>query len=484
MTKMILVPTGLGFRTEIPNPGGSTSGENKRLRELAGAGLRRLIPPGDERWPVYSRRLERELADFESAALAPFLLRLHAVAVFARQNRIIAAPGRGAAPSSLVLYALGLTGVDPVAHGLVFARFFDRPRAKRLELQLDFQPGRLAEVREFACRQFACDPGELERPAAGLDGELGFALELLSKCCDREPGGKVHASPVEVSLAVMKLFQAADTRDIPFFRSRRMRAMLRETVPQNLNDLVCLLALDRPGLERAYRAFANRRNPEDPARRREAGAADTPVGSPVSSPERSPAQFPRQILAQIADRSAPGRISGCVSERLPECLPERPSECLPECPSESLLECIPERFFKTDSDSILERFPDSSNILGESRGVLLFQEQLVRLATRITGRDQSWANAFRRALARRDGRLLPEFRRQLFQSEMSPKYEKRELETLLELLFEAAPLLFPKAQAAAWVSLALESAHLKAAHRLRYQLATKEFAPRSSGNSE
>ncbi|MEW6078315.1 MAG: DNA polymerase III subunit alpha [Thermodesulfobacteriota bacterium] len=74
---------------------------------------------------LYKTRLAHELAAIKQAGMARYFLLAAEIVDYARGNDIPVGPGRGAAPGILVCYCLGITGVDPLSHGLLFERAFN-----------------------------------------------------------------------------------------------------------------------------------------------------------------------------------------------------------------------------------------------------------------------------------------------------------------------------------------------------------------------
>ncbi|MDP8237383.1 MAG: DNA polymerase III subunit alpha [Candidatus Erginobacter occultus] len=134
-----------------PLPAGEKAGG--RLRALCLKGVRRRyreIPAG------LRARLEKELSTIEELGMADYFLLVEEIAAFARQ-RGIPSLGRGSAAASLVCYLLSITGVDPLKHHLYFERFLNRARTDPPDIDLDFPTKRRGEVVEWIRRRFGSD---------------------------------------------------------------------------------------------------------------------------------------------------------------------------------------------------------------------------------------------------------------------------------------------------------------------------------------
>lgn len=88
--------------------------------------------------PEYRERLEYELKMMEKMGFCTYFLVVWDYIQYARDNNIPVGPGRGSAAGSLVAYALGITNIDPVHHGLLFERFLNPERKSMPDVDTDF----------------------------------------------------------------------------------------------------------------------------------------------------------------------------------------------------------------------------------------------------------------------------------------------------------------------------------------------------------
>jgi len=121
-------------------PGGRTAHEY--LAELCRSGFRKRYPGGSA---TASRRLSEELALIEEAGLSEYFVIVGGIVRFAR-SRGIACVGRGSGASSMVSYCLGVTNVDPIRYRLYFQRFLHERREDLPDLDVDFCWRRRDEV--------------------------------------------------------------------------------------------------------------------------------------------------------------------------------------------------------------------------------------------------------------------------------------------------------------------------------------------------
>ena len=131
----------------FPVPQGHT--EATWLRHLVKLGAaQRYGPPGNERIAGAYRQLEHELTIIEALNFPGYFLIVFDIMEFCRANKILA-QGRGSAANSAVCYALGITAVDAVAHGLLFERFLAPERDGPPDIDVDIESKRREEVIQY-----------------------------------------------------------------------------------------------------------------------------------------------------------------------------------------------------------------------------------------------------------------------------------------------------------------------------------------------
>ncbi|MBW1979673.1 MAG: DNA polymerase III subunit alpha [Deltaproteobacteria bacterium] len=91
-----------------------------------------------EKEEEYRQRLAHEIAVIKKMGFSTYFLIVADFVNFAKKNRIPVGPGRGSAAGSLVAYCLGITDLDPIAHGLIFERFLNEERLSLPDIDVDF----------------------------------------------------------------------------------------------------------------------------------------------------------------------------------------------------------------------------------------------------------------------------------------------------------------------------------------------------------
>ncbi len=106
--------------------------------------------------PVYRQRLEYELDIIHQMGFDTYFLIVWDLCQFARDQGIWY-NARGSAAGSIVAYALEITLVDPIEHGLIFERFLNPGRISMPDIDLDFRDDRRAEIMEYATKKYGED---------------------------------------------------------------------------------------------------------------------------------------------------------------------------------------------------------------------------------------------------------------------------------------------------------------------------------------
>ncbi|MBF2080258.1 MAG: DNA polymerase III subunit alpha [Synechococcales cyanobacterium T60_A2020_003] len=129
------------------------------LAKLSQEGLiqRLHVSSYDEISETYRDRLEYELQMMQQMGFSTYFLVVWDYIKFARDNDIPVGPGRGSAAGSLVAYALGITNIDPVHHGLLFERFLNPERKSMPDIDTDFCISRRDEVIQYVTEKYGSD---------------------------------------------------------------------------------------------------------------------------------------------------------------------------------------------------------------------------------------------------------------------------------------------------------------------------------------
>ena len=236
--------------------------EAEYLASLAYEGMKKRW--GEPTPPEIAERIDFELHVIKTMGCAGCFLAVHDCVEAARRMGVWVGPGRGSTASSAVAYALGITNVDPIRHGLLFERFLCPDDATaRPHIAIDVEDGGCEKVVRYLSDKYGC--------GSGLAKFDVFRSPILSaqKCCvnliGERDGLSVGLDKIPHDEAeTMEVFARGDTGNIPEFESEDMRRWLVALKPKYLEDLAVMNALYRPGLMECISTFVRRKRGEEP----------------------------------------------------------------------------------------------------------------------------------------------------------------------------------------------------------------------------
>ncbi len=107
--------------------------------------------------PIYEDRLKKELDILNAMGYAGYFLIVWDIINYARVSNIPVGPGRGSAAGSLVAYALAITDIDPISNGLIFERFLNPERVTLPDIDMDFCMDRREEVLHYVTEKYGSE---------------------------------------------------------------------------------------------------------------------------------------------------------------------------------------------------------------------------------------------------------------------------------------------------------------------------------------
>jgi len=169
----------------FPVPEGET--QDTWLRKEVLRGLDRRFPSGPPQ--EYLDRADYEISVIVQMGFPAYFLVVGDLISHAREVGIWVGPGRGSAAGSLVAWAMGITNIDPIPHGLLFERFLNPERVSMPDIDIDFDDRRRGEMVRYASEKWGSDRvaqvitfGTIKTKAALKDsarvhyGQPGFAI--------------------------------------------------------------------------------------------------------------------------------------------------------------------------------------------------------------------------------------------------------------------------------------------------------------------
>ena len=232
-----------------------------RLRERVIAGARKRW--NDTEMDLFAaQRLEFELSLINKGGWADYFLMVADMVEAARGAGGIVGPGRGRAVASVVLYALGVSGVNPFKHeNILFERFLPSEIAKDASLIcVDFDGIGYAAALAYLTSNYGEIKAEERKSHAAPEcwhvGErcigvtrlealdrIAFATKLIA-----ETGGTVPdiENLPEDETSALRVFRRGDTADIPGFDMPSARRLIWRLCPRDVGDLTIIHALCHP----------------------------------------------------------------------------------------------------------------------------------------------------------------------------------------------------------------------------------------------
>ncbi len=476
----------------------------KRLEELCQI---RLPERYREPEPEVLKRLEQELGTINSMGFASYFLIVSDFVEFARQQNIAVGPGRGSAAGSLVAYLLGITNIDPLAHDLIFERFLNPERISLPDMDIDFCIRGRGEVIDYVNEKYGQDNvaqiitfgtmqaravvrdvaraqgwsfAQGDRIAKLIPHQLGMTLERaledgsgLRSACEQEEevrrlldiaqvleGMPRHAS---VHAAGVLITPQRVDQYVP------LQKMPDETVVTQYSyevlEKLGLLKFDFLGLRTlTVLSEAVRLIQED-------GGVELDLASLPLDDECTFSLLRAGNTVGVFQLES-GWVRSFLKEMAPHCFQDVVASialCRP-----GPMENIPE-FIASKRGEPRYPHPDLEPVLEETYGVMVYQEQIMQVASVIAGFTLGQADVLRRAVGKKKKELLDQMRAQFVSGGLERGYSQDLIDGVYAMIMKFANYGFSKNHAAPYALLSYESAYLKAhypAHFMAAQLSS------------
>jgi DNA polymerase III subunit alpha len=494
-------------RYEVP-PGHTL---DSYLRAIAEAGLRQRYP--DPAGEVVSR-LEYELEVIRSMQFSGYFLVVWDFIKFARDRGIAVGPGRGSAAASLVAYCLGITTVDPMRYGLVFERFLNPGRKSMPDMDIDFADDRRDEVIEYVVQKYGRDKVAqiitfnvlkakavirdvgrvLGMPFGDVDRIAKFVPDTLNiRLDDALRQSPALAEAVKARPEVAELWQVAKKLEglsrhagkhaagvvisdapliehVPLYRDPKSEEIITQ-YPMGPIERLGLLKMDFLGL-RTLTVIANTVRLIAESR-----------GGVRIDPERIPFDDAKtyQLLSEARTFGVFQLESTGMRNALRQLRPERLEDVIAMVAlyRPGPMEMIPE-FTARRHGRVKPSYdhPLMEKHLRETYGIMVYQEQVLKIAADMAGFTMSEADDLRKAMGKKIPALMAEQRAKFRQGAVGRGVKEKVAERVFELMEKFAGYGFNKAHATAYGIVAYQTAYLKANYPVEFMAAvlTSEMA--------
>ncbi len=457
--------------------------------------------------PELVERLEYELRVINEMGFAAYFLIVQDLVNWAKNNGVPVGPGRGSAAGSLVSYVLGITSVDPLAYDLLFERFLNPERVSMPDIDIDFCFEKRDRVISYIVEKYGADKvaqiitfGTMAARAAIRD--VGRALDIpyaevdrIAKMIPAELGVTIDKA-LQVSADLIKAYQSDYNTQQIVNMARALEGMPRhasihaagvvigkESLSQILPlqktpeghivtqytketvEDIGLLKMDILGLrtltviDRAVEIIRHTRKInldmdslplDDPEVYRLLSRGDT-IGV---------FQLESDGLRRILKDLAPSRFQDLIAV----IALYRPGP-LGSGMVEDFINC------KHRRQEIHYLDPRLEDILKETYGVILYQEQVMRIASELANFSMGEADVLRRAMGKKKPEELKAQRDKFVNGAGQTGIEPEVAQHLFDLMESFAGYGFNKSHSAAYALISYQTAYLKAHYPVEYMCA-------------
>lgn len=479
------------------------------LTKLSEAGLKRRLAGLTVDQQRYQERLAHELKVIIDLGFADYFLIVWDILKYAHDEHVQTGAGRGSAAGSLVAYTLGITNVDPIAEGLLFERFLNPDRAQMPDIDIDWPDDRRDDVLTYLHDKYGQESfaqiitfGTLAAKQALRDTARVFGLDAKEqkKLSDGVPAGK---NGRKVSL--QEAWQAPDGRlkkaiDRVEFGSLLMKTALSlENLPRNYSTHAAGIVIsDRPLVETlpvqvgndGYLLTQVEKGPVE-----ELGLLKidilglTNLKILAQAIDFAQCELPdnfdiKKISLQdeaTLDLFAKGQTTGIfqfesagiknVLKRL------RVDDFHLIVAATALYRPGPSQHIDTFIKRRLQQEPTPKidpvvdHILSETYGILVYQEQVMRVAAAYAGFSLAQADFLRSAMSKKKLDQMASLKTAFLQGAVAQGHPKDQAEKLFAYIDQFANYGFNKSHAVAYSQLSYQLAYMKAHYPLAFYTA-------------
>ena len=455
----------------------------------------------------YQERLDYELEIIQKMGFAGYFLIVADFIAHARRRRIPVGPGRGSAAGSLVAYCLNITNIDPIKYGLLFERFLNPQRISMPDIDIDFCIHGRDEVIQYVAEKYGRENvsqiitfgtmkaravirdvgrslsvplGEVDRIAKlvpeGPGVRLDRAIQEESELKQLEDGEGAGKKLLEISRALEGLARHASTHAsgvvisdrplveyLPLFKGPRGEIMTQYTMDRI--EQLGLIKFDFLGLKTLTVIKQALELIEEITHER-LDIDKVPLNDKATyqlcSEGRTTGVFQLESagMKELLSRLKPGVFEDMVAL----VALYRPGPL----GSNMVDEFINGKQGKTKINYFL---PQLKAILKETYGVILYQEQVMKIAQSLSKYTLAEADELRKAIGKKKPEVMAKHRARFIEGAIENGVKRGTAEKLFMLIEKFGGYGFNKSHSAAYAMIAYQTAYLKAHYPVQFMAA-------------
>jgi DNA polymerase-3 subunit alpha len=489
-------------KTLLPHYELSPAGDlDSYLSRLCYQGLAGRYP---EITPELKQRLEHELKIISDTGYASYFLIVWDFVQFAQRKGIAVGPGRGSVPGSLVAYSLGITSLDPIKHELLFERFLNPKRVTMPDIDIDFADDRRDEVISYVVEKYGKENvaqiitfgtmkaravirdvgrslnipyAEVDHIAKLIPPEIGMTIEKAVKAVPelKTLAGKNEKMKklIDIGKSLEGLVRHASTHAAGIVISkdpltnyvplcRGAKGEIATQYAMGPLESIGLLKMDFLGLRNltimgnTLRMLKEKEN------------IDIDIAKIPLDDKKTFDLLKRATTVGVFQIESSG-----MRDLLKKLKPEEFSDII------ALVALYrPGPMGSGMTDDFIRRkhglipikylHPKLEPILKDTYGVILYQEQVIRIANEVAGFSLSHADLLRQAMGKKISSLLDKQRKKFIEGAVENGIGKSIAEKIFELISHFSGYGFNRSHAAAYALISYQTAYLKANYPLYY----------------
>ena len=471
--------------------------------------LRRLLEQGRLKHSLadYEQRLSREIAIIQQMKFAGYFLIVWDFIRHAREKGIPVGPGRGSAAGALVAYSLGITNIDPLQHELLFERFLNPERISMPDIDIDFCMNRRGEVIEYVTQKYGRDNvaqiitfGTMAAKAAIKD--VGRAMDMPYADVDRI--AKMVPTTLNIklddalkeSVALREAYEKDGQVRQLMDTARKLEGLVRNSgvhaagvviSPRPLIELVPLhktkndeivtafdmVAIEKMGLLKMdFLGLTTLTILDDPLKLLAQEGKQVVLDEiPLEDEETYRKVFHRGLTSGVFQFESHG-MRDVLRRYQPNSIEDLTALNALYRPGPiqgGMIDDFIER--KHGRRKIEYELPELKEILQETLGVIVYQEQVMQVANRLAGYSLGDADLLRRAMGKKKAEEMAAQRERFVQGATGNGYPPKKIEKIFDLMAQFAGYGFNKSHSAAYALLAYHTAYLKTHYPLEFMAA-------------